>query len=40
METGIEVKNISKSFGSFRALDEVSLSVPAGKLMAQLGPSA
>ncbi|WP_300161253.1 TOBE-like domain-containing protein [Solidesulfovibrio sp.] len=35
----IEVRNISKAFGSFRALDNVSLTVPDGKLVALLGPS-
>jgi sulfate transport system ATP-binding protein len=35
----IEVKDISKTFGSFRALDDVSLRVPKGRLVALLGPS-
>jgi sulfate/thiosulfate transport system ATP-binding protein len=35
----IEVKNITKSFGEFRALDDVSLEFPTGKLVALLGPS-
>jgi len=35
----IEVCHISKSFGRFRALHEVSLSVAAGELVALLGPS-
>lgn len=35
----IVVKNISKKFGAFAALDQVSLSVPAGTLCALLGPS-
>ncbi|MFT3784721.1 MAG: sulfate ABC transporter ATP-binding protein [Tepidisphaeraceae bacterium] len=35
----IEVKNVRKSFGSFTALDGVTLTVPAGKLVALLGPS-
>src|SRR5690606_28073934 len=35
----IEVKNIHKQFGSFTALNDVSLNFPAGKLAALLGPS-
>jgi sulfate transport system ATP-binding protein len=35
----IEVKNISKHFGSFTALEDVSLDIPSGELVALLGPS-
>jgi sulfate/thiosulfate transport system ATP-binding protein len=35
----IHVRGISKSFGSFRALDDVSLEVSEGTLLALLGPS-
>jgi len=35
----IEVRNITKTFGRFTALCDVSLSVPSGQLVALLGPS-
>jgi sulfate transport system ATP-binding protein len=35
----IEVRNVSKRFGSFQALDDVSLDVDGGALTALLGPS-
>jgi sulfate/thiosulfate transport system ATP-binding protein len=35
----IEVSGISKRFGDFVALDDVSVSIPAGQLTALLGPS-
>ncbi len=35
----IEVRNISKSYGNFHALKEVSLRVESGELIALLGPS-
>ncbi|HUR86103.1 MAG TPA: TOBE-like domain-containing protein [Solirubrobacteraceae bacterium] len=35
----IDVRNVSKSFNGFLALDDVSLSVPDGSLTALLGPS-
>lgn len=35
----IILKNINKSFGSFKALKDVNLEVPSGELIALLGPS-
>ena len=35
----IEVRNITKSFGGFAVLKDVSLEVPTGELVALLGPS-
>ena len=36
---GILVENVSKQFGSFKALDQVSLEIKSGSLVALLGPS-
>jgi sulfate transport system ATP-binding protein len=36
---GIEVRNVSKRFGSFEALKSIDVSVPDGELLALLGPS-
>src|SRR4051794_15750254 len=35
----ISVQNVSKNFGDFKALDDVSVEVPTGSLTALLGPS-
>lgn len=35
----ITVSNVSKNFGSFSALHDVSLEIPSGELVALLGPS-
>ena len=36
---GISVQNVSKRFGDFAALEDVSIEVPDGSLTALLGPS-
>ncbi|MFN8642432.1 MAG: sulfate/molybdate ABC transporter ATP-binding protein [Candidatus Binatia bacterium] len=36
---GISIRNVTKRFGDFVALDDVSLDVPHGQLVALLGPS-
>jgi sulfate transport system ATP-binding protein len=35
----IAIRNISKQFGNFRALDDISIDIPSGELVALLGPS-
>ena len=35
----IEIRNVSKNFGEFRALKDVSLNIESGELVALLGPS-
>ncbi len=39
METCIEVKNLTKDFGSTRAIDDVSFTVDRGEIVALLGPN-
>ena len=36
---GIVVENVSKHFGSFKAVDRVSVEIESGSLVALLGPS-
>ncbi len=35
----IEVKNLTKLYGDFKALDKVSFEVPTGQIAAFLGPN-
>lgn len=35
----IEIQNLSKTFGAFKALDNINLNFPAGELVSLLGPS-
>jgi len=39
MDNAIALKNVSKSFGKFRAVDDVSLAVPKGAMFGLLGPN-
>jgi len=39
MDTAIELKNVSKSFGKFRAVDDLSFRVPSGMVFGLLGPN-
>ncbi|HEY6838812.1 MAG TPA: sulfate ABC transporter ATP-binding protein [Geobacteraceae bacterium] len=36
---GIEIRDVSKKFGTFEALKNVSIDIPSGELVALLGPS-
>jgi putative spermidine/putrescine transport system ATP-binding protein len=37
--SGLAIRNVTKQFGDFRAVDDVSLSVPHGTFVCLLGPS-
>jgi ABC-2 type transport system ATP-binding protein len=39
MENAIELTNVSKAFGKFRAVDSLSLAVPRGSMFGLLGPN-
>jgi ABC-2 type transport system ATP-binding protein len=39
MENAIQLKNVSKAFGKFKAVDNLSLSVPRGSMFGLLGPN-
>ena len=38
-DVGIDVQNVSKNFGTVRALDDVTLQVPRGEIFGLLGPN-
>ncbi|HEY8331042.1 MAG TPA: ATP-binding cassette domain-containing protein, partial [Pseudomonas sp.] len=35
----IEIRNVSKRFGAFQALNDINLDIHSGELVALLGPS-
>src|SRR6266850_2973291 len=38
-ETALEVRNVTKFYGNFKAVDDVSFSLPAGSIYGFLGPN-
>ena len=36
----IEIEHLTKQFGDLRAVDDISLTVPAGEFFVILGPNA
>lgn len=38
-QVGIDVRGVTKDFGSFRALDDITLQVPRGEIFGLLGPN-
>src|SRR5689334_16725784 len=39
METLLETKKLTRSFGSFKAVDELDLKIESGEIFALLGPN-
>ena len=39
MESAIQLTNVSKAFGKFKAVDNLSLNVPKGAMFGLLGPN-
>jgi ABC-2 type transport system ATP-binding protein len=39
MEIAVEIENLSKSYGSILALDDISLTIPAASIFGYLGPN-
>ena len=39
MNNLLEVNNVSKYFGDFKALNDVSISIPRGSIFGLLGPN-
>ena len=37
MTTAVEITGLTKNYGAFRALDDLSLKLPAGKIVGLLG---
>ena len=35
----IQIRNVSKNYGTFQALTDINLNIPKGELVALLGPS-
>ena len=35
----IQIQNVSKTFGNFKALNDISIDIQSGELVALLGPS-
>ena len=35
----IQIQNITKSYGDFKAVDDVSFDVPSGRIVGFLGPN-